>query len=330
MRSGDKMDVDASIRWLGSVHSGTCMPKRLEELDPTLPYIHLSRSPINSAMYSVSMFNHKLHDNADRMAVVCDFLSNRVLPRVTRDVSGYYSIELHDTYTYLDNGKDYDDVLCFGKSKGGVSTKGPVMLPDIYFMQDWGGKYNRPPEDAVKWVDKKSGIVFCGSTTGSREPLMNERIKMCLWAVDRRPVCNFFITNIAQMSFHRIMADVPNFRQIYRSPMSLPQQSLFRYHLSIDGNTCRWNPDTFFTKSLGFAMPSPDMLWYHPLIHANTHFVEVTVNDIVSTFEFYENNHPDAARIMENANRLGRQLFNIDAATRYTIALFEGIGENRR
>lgn len=318
------MNIVNNIEWLAQCNAGTCRPKRLEELDTSLPYFYVSKDD-TSGRYQVQGFNFEKHDNAPRMLYVCQFLQNIIFPHVQGELSGYYNIQLHDTYSYLNDGKDYTDVLCFGKRK---EDKGPVQLPDCYFMGDWGGKYHQV-QDNLHWSDKISKIVFAGTTTGSRDPKMNTRINTCLWAMDKDE-CDFYITNIAQMDAGKIFNEVPDFKYVFRPPISLVEQMKYRYQLVIDGNTCRWNPDTYFTNSLALHMPSPDMLWYHPLLCDAVHYVGVDTIDMLKKMTYFEANPQEAQLIVSNANKLAKQLFNRNACNLYTVALFENIATNNK
>jgi hypothetical protein len=317
------MKFDEHIKWLASANSGSLYPKEFEEIDKTLPYFKVSNKEGNN--YTIDMFNYKTHDNADRMPYVCDFLLYNVFPHVkSGNLSGYYSIQLHDTYTYLNDGKNYKDVLCFGKYK---IDKGPVMIPDCYFMGDWGGKYHNII-DPNTWDIKQNKIVFGGTTTGSRNPKLNQRIQTCLWAIDK-PSCDFYITNVAQIPPQQLLNDIPNFDKIYKNYISLEQQMSYRYILNIDGNTVKWNPDYAFTNSLGLCMPSNDMLWYSTLLHDNIHYKEVDLNNMLSILNYYQNNKKEALFIIENANKLAKTLFKKSIAIDYMIELFDNIAGNK-
>lgn len=321
------MNLDDNIRYLAQVNSGSCFPKQsLEDIDNRLPYFSINK--VNDK-YMIAMFNYETHDNAPRMPYVMSYLGTRVLPYVHGDLTGYYNIQLHDTYTYLNDGLDYKDVLCFGKRK---KEKGPVQIPDCYMLGDWGGKYHGwldgSVRDDVAWCDKLSKIVFAGTTTGSRDPKNNERIQTCVWARDK-PECDFYITSIAQMDPRRILQEVPDFKYIYRPPISLSEQMTYKYQLVIDGNTTRWNPDVYFTRTLAFQWPSKDMLWYTPLLREGFEYVGVDKDTLMNQFRFFENNSKEAEMIIGNANKLSRCVFNADVCQKYMIALFENIASNK-
>lgn len=321
------MDFKDNIEFLAQANSRTCHPKHsVDEINQMLPYFRLERYNGN---YNISAFNYEKHDNAPRMPYVLNYLSTNVFPFVKGDLSGYYNIQLHDTYTYLNDNIDYKDVLCFGKRKG---DKNPVMIPDCYMLGDWCGKYqgwmDGNIQDPLLWKDKVSKIVFAGTTTGSRDPKTNERIQTCVWARDK-PECEFYITKIAQIEPQKILKEVPEFRYIYRPPMPMSEQMRYRYQLVINGNTCRWNPDVYFTNTLAMHFPSDDMLWYSPLLQDGREFVNVSKETMMSTYKYYECNPQEAEFIVTNAKLTARRLFRQEVCQQYTISLFNHIADNK-
>lgn len=324
------MNLDDYILDLSQSNSGKCYPKRHEDINTNIPYFSLRKNDTGNN-YIIEAFNYTKHDNAPRMPYVLNYLYVNVLPYVKGDLSGYYNIQLHDTYTYLNDGLDYTDVLCFGKRK---SDKGPVQIPDCYFLGDWGGKYhswkldNNGGIDKMNWSDKLSKIIFAGTTTGSRDPKANERIQTCLWARSKDE-CDFYITNIAQIEPKKILEDVPDFKYIYRPPISLSEQMKYRYQLVLNGNTCRWNPDVYFTNTLAFHYPSKDMLWYYPLFRDKQEFVNVDKNNMIETFTYYENNPEEVKFIIHNAKHIANTIFNSSVCKQYMINLFQCIADNK-
>lgn len=326
------MNTRDNIEWLAQCNSGTCRPKREDEIDKSLPYFRVKKAQSGvgggANAYQFQGFNYETHDNAPRMGYVGYWLVNDIFPRVKGDLSGYYNIQLHDNYSYLGDGKDYTDVLCFGKLKG---DKGPVQLPDCYFIGDWGGKYTSFRDETL-FRNKSSKIVFAGTTTGSRDPLKNDRIQTCLWARSQeslRDICDFHITNIAQIEPQRIFREVPDFKFIYRPPVPMEQQMTYRYQLVIDGNTCRWYPDAYYTNSLALGWPSRDMLWYYPMLMDGVHYAGVDKDNLLNMFRYYEANVGEAELITRNANKLVREILNKETCREYTVKLFENIAANK-
>jgi hypothetical protein len=321
------MNLEENIEYLAQANSGSCYPKRsVEDIDKRLPYFNISKA---NDKYKIEMFNYGNHDNAPRMPYVMNYLGTRVLPFVKGDLTGFYNIQLHDTYTYLNDGLDYKDVLCFGKLKG---DKGPVQIPDCYMLGDWGGKYrgwfDGSVKDSMEWSDKMNKIVFAGTTTGSRDPKINERIQTCVWARDKAE-CDFYITSIAQIEPRHILQEVPEFKYIYRPPIPMSEQMKYRYQLVIDGNTTRWNPDVYFTKTLAFHWPSKDMLWYSPLLKDGFEYVGVDKDTLMNNYNYYQSNPREANVMIANANKMAWSVFKEEVCQKYMIALFENIANNK-
>jgi Glycosyl transferase family 90 len=317
------MNVTEVVAWLANAHCGNMYPKREEELDKSLPYFEIDKDATGRP--KVSMFNYETADNAPRMPYVASYLVQQVLPFVNGDVRGFYNIQLHDSYTYLDEGKDYTNVFTFSKFKG---DKGPVLLPDTYMM----GNYNnqlRNIVDPYDWESKIRKIVWAGTTTGKRKPADNKRIGTCVWSLNKKHFCDFHITNIAQMTSQDARDAIPRFDEITSEPKSQADQMRYRYQLVMDGNTCPWNMWNYATKSLVMKMNSPEMLWYYPCLQDNTHFVGVDTNTMENCFRHFENNKKDATRIVETANRFVKDMLTPLSTQAYTISLFESIADNR-
>jgi hypothetical protein len=312
------MNISETINYLGQVNSRKCYPKEFNEINTELPYFKVSDNN------DIQLYNYKTHDNAPRMPYVTDYLKYNVFPYIKKKLSGYYNIQLHDTYTYLDDELDYKDVLTFGKAK---SDNGPIMLPDCYFLGNWGNKYVNFKDDNT-WDQKLDKIIFAGSTTGNRNPRLNNRINTCLWSIDK-PYCDFYITNIVQMSPIDVYKNIPNINKVLRSQVSLEQQLKYKFMLLIDGNTNKWTCDSFFSKSLSMMMPTNDMLWYYSLLQDGEHFINIDYDNMNNTFNHYLNNPLEADRIINNANKLSNKLFNAHVCQKYLIALFEAIADNK-
>jgi hypothetical protein len=125
------MNSTETIQYQAQLNAVKCYPKRKEEVNASLPYFEIYKDNYNR--YDIRAYNYEKEDNAPRMPYIQNYLKNSILPNVDKqiDVSGFYNIELHDSYTYRNNGLDYSNVLTFAKFK---QDKGPVLIPDIYQM----------------------------------------------------------------------------------------------------------------------------------------------------------------------------------------------------
>lgn len=312
---------------LGRKNAGKYHPRREEDVNMKLPFFKVSKNEFGK--YKVENFNHKGHDNEPRMDYVTLYLSNQIFPNIDKevDITGYYNIELHDSFSYLNNSDivDYENVLTFGGIK---NDKRGILIPDTFMMGNWGNQLQML-NDQIPWTNKTNKIVWVGTTTGDRDPIKNERIKTCLWALNKKNFCDFYITKIAQMTIEDIMMKIPNFNDIFRSPIGIPEQMAYRYHLTMDGNASPWNVFEYFTNSLVFKQKSDNILWYSPLFKDRENVVDVDLNNLEQAYYFYGNNPQEANMIIQNMNKFARDVFRPLTAQQYTVTLFETMGNNR-
>jgi len=320
------MNINENILHLAQQNSRKCYPKTLEEINTSIPYFKLSKSQLGK--YDMQCFAYEKHDNAERMNLWEQYLKNMILPNIDYnvDLSGYYNIQLHDSYTYLDDNKDYESVLCFSKFK---NDQGPILIPDPYMIHNWGSLLNSFNDDQ-EWTKKKKKIIFAGTTTGNRDPLKNLRINTCMWSLNNNDFCDFHITKVAQMNISDVKTKISDFDKIFRhTQISIPEQMQYKYQLNIDGNTSKFNVEQFKMNSVVMKYDSNDMLWYYPLLNEDVHYVGVNKDNIKNKFEFF-NNNPQLAQIMiYNAKKLTNNLFRPIVHQMYTVKLFESIGLNK-
>ena len=191
---------------------------------------------------------------------------------------------------------------------------------------NWGNTLSSITDEQT-WEKKLNKICFFGTTTGKRNPLNNERINLCLWAQDK-PYCDFYITNVAQMTMDECNK-IKGFNNICHPRISIENQLKYKYHLMMDGNTCRFDVWHFKTNNVIMKYPSNEMLWYYPLLHEDNHYVEVDKDNMLSKMNFFNSNPMNAQCMIFNAKRLAMTLFRPITHQMYTINLFENIALNR-
>ena len=316
------MNLQENINYLAQLNSRSCHPLREEEINKDLPYFEIYKNDIGR--YNINCFNYESHDNADRMHLWKNYLTSSILPNIDSlaDIKGYYNIQLHDSYTYLNDDKSYKNVLTFSKFK---NDSEPILVPDPYMIQNYGNIMNSF-EDTEDWNKKKNRICFYGTTTGNRNYENNHRINVCKWGVNNRDFCDFYITKIAQMDSNQIK---PKISDILHNPVSIPEQLKYKFHMVMDGNTSRFDVWYFKGNNVIMKHDSKEMLWYYPLIQADTHFVDVNITNIKSKFEFFKNNTDHATIMIYNAKRLASNLFRPIVHQMYSINLFENIAFNK-
>jgi hypothetical protein len=320
----DPLDAIAYLAQLESKRFKFC--KDEADVYPSLPYIRIYKNAFGKL--EATGHNHKGHDNEGRMQFMTKYLNAYVLPNISKhiDPSGFYSIELHDSYSYLTNSKCYDNCLTFSRS---IKDNQGILMPDMYHLCNYGGILSL--KDPFPWLNKKDKIGFFGTTTGDREPLKNERIKACLWGLDNRDISDIYITNIAQMKKESIYAAIPNASMIMHPHVPEVDQYRYKFLLNIRGNTCCWNrlPMILNSKSVCFNMPCDDISFYYPLLIPKTHYVPVTYDNLSTMTHYYKNNPQEAQSIASNANHFVDQYLRGNQALVYMVHLFEGMAEQK-
>lgn len=316
-------DLDV-IHHLAVSNSMFGRPLRRVEVKNDIPFFEIQKNDLGK--YVAVGYNYEGHDNAPRMALWEWYMNSKILPHLqvsNIDCRGFYNIELHDSYTYLNNGKDYNGCLVFSKYK---QDKGPVLIPDPYAMQNWGGMLQNI-KDTTTWERKQEKICFYGTTTGDRDPGKNDRINMCIWSLKHKHLCDFRITKVAQMSQDSVRNAVGNdvFNNIMTPAVSPEQQMNYKFHLVMDGNTCRFDVWNYLTNSVSFKYASREMLWYYPLLLNGMHFIEVTKDNMI------EKMHIDkkyAEFLTDNAKTTFSRVSQSWFHTMYLLGLFESMSQN--
>lgn len=323
------MNLQENISFLAKSNARYGRPMREDEVNPTIPYFEVYKNSLNR--YDVRSYAYEGHDNAPRMEFWCDYLQRNIFPNIDPnvDISGFYNIELHDSYTYLDRPRDiYKNVLTFSRFK---NDNGPILIPDPYMMSSYGESLEAAAaaDGRLEWKNKQSKVCFFGTTTGNRDPIKNTRIDLCLWGLQNKDICDFAITNIAQMSEEDVRFKLPNFNSIYRPVVSLEEQLSYKYHLVPDGNTCKFDVWNNVTSNVVMRYESKEMLWYYPLLQEDIHYVSVNKQNLRHKVQMLEAN-PQIAQIMiYNARKTAQGLFRPIIPQMYTISLLEAMAENR-
>ena len=315
------MEAIESVKYLARLEAVKLKPKEEHELTEGVPYFSLKSTDEHT---DVCVHAYQKHDNANRMAFIAEYLTKRVFPFIKdmKGLDGYYSIELHDSYSYLQNTNDYTGCLTWSKRK---EDNHVVCIPDVYHLVNYHENLNKF-NDTLTWGSKIDKIGFWGTTTGNRVPKLNARINTCLWGLSYPDDTMFKITKVAQMHPGDVLAQIPNFQNIYNAAGLVSPHEMFKYKflLDIPGNTCSWDrvPLIMQSNSLLFKMPCRDMCFYYPLMHSGTHYVDVDTNTMLNQKNYYLNNPKEAGFIIANANHFAKTFFNDTIANMYLIELF--------
>jgi len=304
-------------------------PLREDEVKKNIPYFEIYKNDLGKL--DLKWSSYKGHDNEPRMNLYDSYFKNGVFPNITEDIDslvGFYNLELHDGYNYLENGKDYSGVMTFSKTK---EDSKPILIPDPYQVCNWGGVLNQL-DDTIQFDNKLKKVIFCGTTTGHKNPALNVRLNACKWALDHNELCEFKITKVAQMTeldIMRVFGD--DWKDMYLPRhITFNEQMKYRYHMVIDGNVSRFDVWPFKTNSLVLKLASRDMLWYYPLLSSGREFVEVQSLDQLEDICERYNSVPGLARtIISNANTFARDFFKPITHTFYMMNLFQEIAVNK-
>ena len=302
-----------------------------------VPCLRIRKSTENSKTYIADMLNYKGHDNEGRAPFVCSFLERDVLPHVDPEinVSGLYPMELHDSYTYLNpllehNASKYRSVLTFSKD---MSHRHTILFPDPYQIAGYGGMLG--VSDTIDFDRKQDVMLFAGTTTGSRNPSENVRIKACLWALTRRPRYQFYISNIAQMSLSDMAEVIPRDSLsaiLLPRPVTLEEHHKQKYILNIQGNTCCWSrvPMIMNSQSLMINLKHRDGTWYYPLLQDGVHCVNVSgLDNLEDAYNKCASNPTWCKYMINNANAFVKRYCSKTHAAFYTKCLFEAMATNQ-
>lgn len=305
--------------------------KDVKEINLDLPFFRIESTPDENKKFNIKIGNYAHHDNASRMLYFARYIDQKVLPYMSSEemskLDGYYNIELHDSYSYLKGDHEkYKNCLVWSKKKGDHE---PILLPDIYHLANYGNKLEEQ-KDTLRWDEKMDKVGFWGTTTGDRDPRLNERINKCFWfhRVDpRHEVSDCYITRVAQMSNQQIVDAFSDFHLVFQKYASFEEQCRYKILIDIPGNTCSWDrvPVILSSNSLLFRFPCTDVCSYYHLMKEYVHYVPVTEKTVLERRMYYLQHPEEAQIIIKNAQSLAKDLCNGRSAQRYMKGLFRGI-----
>jgi Glycosyl transferase family 90 len=299
-----------------------------EDVDRRVPFFRIQKKEnqlSNDSSYTVTGHNCAGHDNEPRMEFICGFLTQHVLPYVDArlDVSGFYNIELHDSYSYLPNAGDYRNCLTFSRKMNDMHM---TLLPNPYQIANYGDAFDANA-DNVPWDQKSDRLFFAGSTTGDRNPTKNLRIHACKWSLQNPAISDFKITNVVQMNDHAFRVAVPEWRSIVAPPVPQADNYKHKFLVNLPGNTAAWSrvPMIMASKSIMLSMYHEDIEWFYPFLLEGTHFLGFTMETLASKRAFALSNPQITQYIIANANRFHSAFMGRNQAALYTLHLLEEV-----
>lgn len=269
--------------------------------------------------------NYKYHDNAPRLQGFAHLLNQQVLPYISAESkisSAKFGIELHDSNSYLENDIDYNNCLVWSRNKKDNKS---ILIPDYYQLHNYNGCL-AGNVDYYNYISKPiNKIGFYGSTTGNRNPILNERISMCIWSVGHRDIIDAYITDVVQMEKSVFLKNIDSSELITKKKISPGEMFKYKILLDIPGNTYSWDrvPMILNSNSLLFRMDCEDYGWYFPLLHNGEHFVSVNKDNMRNMYTYYINNQKEADHIINCANKFVNKFLKSIHAHKYIITMLE-------
>jgi len=259
--------------------------------------------------------------------IYINMLNEQICPLLNLSQPMILKINFHDYH-------ETEGVLTFGSN---INSKS-VLIPDLYQIKNYSQSLHFSDNDNVNFLDKKSKIVFGGSSTGNEFELdKNVRLNTCIWSIkDRWAQINtvFKITSLVQISIQKmseyLISNKCKLSQIYSENISIKEQLKYRYILSIDGNTWSWDRPVWVmnSNSLLFKYESNNVGWYYPILEENKHYVNVNKHNLENKFNFFENNNNQAQEIIRNSNKFVEDYCKSKAWILYFKTLLEEINSN--
>lgn len=302
-------------------------PMRDADVGTRLPFFTIGKN--QQGRWLATGRNAAGHDNEGRMPFVVDWLNDSVLPMTdpSANIGGSYRIELHDSYTYLNDKRPHDNALVFGRPVDDHGRR-VALIPDTFQMGDYSGLVDasKRARHLVPWNQKTPKVFFAGSTTGDRDPKENERIRACLWSLRHPEETRFVITNIVQMDPLTALRDVPSLRQALSPPVAVDAHWTYKYQANIAGNTACWSrvPMIMASSCLMMHLRQLDVQWFYPALADGIHYVGVDdFDDFLTKRTHCMANDAWCKEIVSRANRFVDDYLTSDMAAAYMVQLLE-------
>jgi hypothetical protein len=97
----------------------------------------------------------------------------------------------------------------------------------------------------------------------------------------------------------------------------------------MDGNTTRFDIWPYKTNTVNMKYDSKEMLWYHPLVQEDIHYISVNNDNIKNKFEFYNGNASISQMVIYNAKKLANNIFRPIVHQMYMVELLQSIALNK-
>ena len=250
---------------------------------------HFDVIQINNSVLRKSKWRHK------RTAVVAKFVSG-CLRELDVGINLKLMVNIHDKY---DGEFTSYPVLVFGKSVEGRPDL--IQIPSLYIIN---GTAKRKCKK-TRWTDppfslKVNKLGFFGASTGNQDTFKNQRVQAALWARDKQDI-DIKITNWCQGANDDLKSQglgevIPS---ITKKRTSIRRQLLYKYLLTIDGNSTSWDRFIWqlFSNSLVFKLESPVTEFWYPLLEDRKNYVSVDLDTLIQILHYYRCNQNESLSI---------------------------------
>lgn len=259
--------------------------------------------------------NNKTEINSNiRGSTVSRFL-NDVCNDITPPITTNIRINLLDEY------EDTGDMSIIGFSGCLLNH---VLIPDLYAMDNYGGKLSI--KDTIAYNDKMKKALFIGASTGSTNPANNQRLRICE-KYRNNPNIHCYINSICQVSGTQVGNTYPNYKDFVHASMSIGHQRHYKYLISVDGNTSAWDrvPWILNSNSVLLMKKSDHKCWYYEFLLPNVHYIpfddDTDLEAIVASDE-------DRSEMIRNANQFVQDYLVYDRHKLYMQYFLKGISSS--
>jgi hypothetical protein len=181
-----------------------------------------------------------------------------------------------------------------------------IIIPDLYAMKNYSN--NLLIKDNLN--NKLNQGLFIGGSSGSTNPIENERLNFCSKYRYNNNIKSY-ISHFCQIPENNIKSIFPNYRDFKHDYIKINDQYIYKYLISIDGNTSAWDrvPWILNSKSVLLKKNSNHKCWYYDLLIPNVHYIPFDENTDLDQIILSNENRQN---IINNANKFVKDYLTED------------------
>jgi hypothetical protein len=267
------------------------------------------------------------NENYLRKEIIVNIFNDEIQNLLNIKKKFIVKINLHDN-------SHLEGVLTFGSK---INNNKSVLIPDLYQMKNYNDSMIYGKNDKLDFNNKINKIIFYGSSTGSTDLNLNQRVNNCIWSLKNSWANEntfFKITNIVQinniqLSNYTIKNDI-QLKDIMSKNVTINEQLKYKYILSIDGNTWAWDRPIWImsSNSLFLKYDSDNIGWYYEFLKEGIHYIGVNQDNIEKKYNFFENNINQSYEIINNSKNFVKDYCLEESWKLYLKTLFEEISDS--